>query len=151
MSYRFTKRIFVVYNININLMYVGTHPSTIKVSLSRNLREILGMPNRAVCGFPTQSVRPPDVLRGMTALYVDVSLVVPRAMGYTRAPLLRTVPISGEPHPNIHVLFATPQYVPILYTSGRVVEVTITRDNGQTVNSKGGKTIFNLNLHRVRQ
>lgn len=148
---RFSKKILVVYNINTNLVHVGTHPPTIKVSLSRDLREILGMPDRVVFGLPTESVRPPDVLRGMTALYVYVSFVAPRPVGDTRAPLLRTVPISGEPHANIHVPFATPQYVPVSYTSGRVVEVTIARDDGRTVDFKGGKTILNVNLRRVRQ
>lgn len=68
-----------------------------KFTLSEDLIEILGFPNRELERRPTKNVRAPDVFRSMMALYAYLTLVEPRLVRDMRELLFRTVPITGEP------------------------------------------------------
>ena len=138
------------FDVNINTCNIGTYPPDLKVTLSKDLQEILGFNDDEISGLPTASVRPPDILRGMTALYVYVDIVAPRIVGDTRVPLLRTVPIGDvKPHDNVFVPFSNPQFVPVTFTNTRVIKTRVCRDDGTVVDFKSGKTILNLELRRV--
>lgn len=72
--------------------------------------------------------RPPDIWRGMTSLYVYVSVRVatPHLVGDPRMPLLRIIPLKGASFTNAPVKFWNIHYVPMAYTDSREV-VSIVR------------------------
>ena len=71
-----------------------------------------------------------DLRRGFESLYVYSSIVEPRIVGDTIAPLLRIVPITGRHGEMVTARFDHVQYIPVLSREFGSIETEIRDDTG---------------------
>jgi len=94
---------------------------------------------------------PPDITSGFNTLFVYCDLVQPQIVGNLLAPLLRTVPISGEYGSSIDKVFLSPHYLPLRNKTFDAIEIVIKDDTNQAVKFNFGKVIIKLHLRRKQQ
>ena len=91
---------------------------------------------------------PPDITSGFNTLYVYCDLIQPQIVGNVLAPLLRTVPISGDYGSTCNKVFLSPHYLPLRKKSFDTVEIAIRDDTDHPVEFMFGKVIVKLHLKR---
>ena len=133
-------------------MRVKLNPKYVKgVILGQTIQYMLGFGIDKTITF-TDSVTvakyPPDILSGFTTLYVYCDLIQPQIVGNVLAPLLRTVPISGDYGSTCNKVFLAPHYLPLRKKSFDTVEIAIRDDTDHPVQFMFGKVIVKLHLKR---
>ena len=121
----------------------------------------LGQTLKYICGFDMDkeslskgmhhAPHPPDMRAGLENLFVYCNLVEPVMVGNTRAPLLRTVGITGQvPFGEIIDLnFTNPRYLPVAQNCFSELKISINTDSNVPVPFQGGKVV--AVLHFLRQ
>ena len=71
-------------------------------------------------------------------------------VGNIKAPLLRVVDAAGNFGDLIHILYSTPQYVPVSRKEFNTVEIDIRDDSGNSVLFDFGKVVVTLHFRRSR-
>lgn len=89
-----------------------------------------------------------DLNQGFASLYVYCDLVVPRPVGDTAAPLLRTVPLDGSAQTvkNRSQTFQNIYFLPMITNHFQVIEIDIRDDTGKPVPFERGKVEVTLVL-----
>lgn len=93
---------------------------------------------------------PPDMTAGITSLYVYCDIVAPQIVGNVHAPLLRIVPVSGNPGEIVDRNFTAPHYVPVLNKQFSTIEININTDQDKPFAFLFGKSIVKLHFRRYR-
>ena len=121
------------------------------VILGQTIQYMLGFGIDKTYAF-TKSVTvakyPPDITSGFNTLYVYCDLIQPQIVGNVLAPLLRTVPLSGEYGSTTNKVFLAPHYLPLRSKSFDSVEIAIRDDTDQPVQFMFGKIIVKVHLKR---
>ena len=91
----------------------------------------------------------PDLHGGLENLFVYCNLVEPVVVGNVRAPLLRTLGVSGKHGDIIDSVFQPPHYIPVAQKAFGSIRISINTDQDQPVRFQFGKVI--AKLHFVRK
>ena len=83
-------------------------------------------------------------LHGITSIYVYCNIVQPQVVGNSMVPLLRTIPVTGNPGDVITKTFTNIQYVPVQTKSFEDIEILLRTDTGDPVPFERGKVIATL-------
>ena len=83
-------------------------------------------------------------LQTITSIYVYCNIVQPQIVGNTTVPLLRTIPVTGNPSDVITKTFTNIQYVPVQTKSFEDIEILLRTDTGDPVPFERGKVIATL-------
>jgi hypothetical protein len=141
------KDLRIFYNSQTNtvrIRWFGLGSSEIR--LSEDLSQIFGLNKHHVLNRSVDSLRTPDINRGMTSLFVYSNLVANRLVGNASVPLLRTIPLYNNRYQTVRHEFRCLYYIPTNTFEGRIVNVKVTRDNGHVVNFPGGKLVLNIHI-----
>ena len=110
-----------------------------------NWWKIKGTANRSVTGSNVC-----DLQRGFYSLFVYCDVVEHVVVGDVKAPLLRTVNITGKEGLTVNRIFQTVQYVPVQRKQFSTIEIDIRDDTGRPVPFQRGKVIVTLHFRRKR-
>ena len=110
-----------------------------------NWWKIKGTANRSVTGSNVC-----DLQRGFYSLFVYCDVVEHVVVGDVKAPLVRTVNITGKEGLTVNRSFQTVQYVPVQRKQFRTIEIDIRDDTGHPVPFQRGKVIVTLHFRRKR-
>ena len=83
-------------------------------------------------------------LHGITSIYVYCNIVQLQVVGNSMVPLLRTIPVTGNPGDVITKTFTNIQYVPVQTKSFEDIEILLRTDTGDPVPFERGKVIATL-------
>jgi len=140
----------IFYDKTENYCYIRIDANDIRIKLSNNLSNILGLEHKTYAFGETKGKRQCDIAEGFTSLYVYTNLVEPQIVGDIQAQLLRIVPIKERSkEPNQVVSFQHVQYLPIINTGTESVEVVIRRDDGRKPSFQSGKVIVSLHFKKI--
>ena len=123
-----------------------------KVELARNISEALPegsdglielIPNKAYSYIGTNVC---DLQKGFYSLYVYCDVVEHVLVGDTKAPLLRTVNVSGKKESMVNRIFQTVQYVPVGKKQFDTIEIDIRDDAGRKIPFQRGRVIVTLHF-----
>jgi hypothetical protein len=121
---------------------------TAELRLSKDIAQIFGVNEDHVLNKHIDSLRTPDINRGMTSLFVYSNLVANRLVGNVSVPLLRIIPLYNTRYETVRHEFQHLLYVPTNSFEGRYLRTFVGRDNGDVVNFPGGKLILNLHIRQ---
>ena len=110
-----------------------------------NWWKIKGTANRNITGTNVC-----DLQRGFYSLFVYCDVVEHVVVGDVKAPLLRTVNITGKEGLTVNRIFQTVQYVPVQRKQFNTIEIDIRDDTGRPVPFQRGKVIVTLHFRRKR-
>ena len=110
-----------------------------------NWWKIKGTANRSITGSNVC-----DLQRGFYSLFVYCDVVEHVVVGDVKAPLLRTVNITGKEGLTVNRIFQTVQYVPVQRKQFSTIEIDIRDDTGRPVPFQRGKVIVTLHFRRKR-
>ena len=104
-----------------------------------------GTANRSVTGSNVC-----DLQRGFYSFFVYCDAVEHVVVGDVKAPLLRTVNITGKEGLTVNRIFQMVQYVPVQRKQFSKIEIDIRDDTGHPVPFQRGKVIVTLHFRRKR-
>ena len=137
----------LVYHDKVrNKTYVNVKRSRTAVEFSEDICQILGLKiGHYYAKGKHEGEYTPDIRRGMSALYVYVSVAEPRPVGDTMSPLLRVIPIdSVRSDTSNYMEFKNIQFVPVSNTNTDLIEVLIRNDTGATIPFTSGKVVLTV-------
>ncbi len=145
-----------LFKISYDKMYrrvkIKLKPTGIKAAVcGENLQYVLGYGggwSRLFTKPVNYANYPPDLSAGFNTLYVYCDLVQPQIVGNILAPLIRTVPISGEFGETVDKVFLGPHYIPLRTKSFDTIEFSIKTDRNKPVLFNFGKVIVKVHLRR---
>ena len=114
------------------------------IYLREQLARILGFGGKDLKIRKTQECPYVAELQIITSIYVYCDIVQPQIVGNTMVPLLRTIPVSGNPGDVITKTFTNIQYVPVQTKSFEDIEILLRADTGDPVPFERGKVIATL-------
>ena len=91
-----------------------------------------------------------DLQRSFYSLFVYCDVVEHVVVGDVKAPLLRTVNITGKEGLTVNRIFQTVQYVPVKRKQFSTIKIDIRDDTGRPVPFQHGKVIVTLHFRRKR-
>jgi hypothetical protein len=126
------------------------------IRMARRLQYMLGFEDDDLTRFCDSELNaplvkakyPPDMRAGFEALFVYCDLVSNQIIGSTMAPLLRVVPVEGNPDDVVSRVYNLPHYVPVQKTDFDSVEINIKDDLNQPVKFLYGKVIVKLHFKK---
>lgn len=135
---------------NQNICSVVVKEKDLRIKLSENLSNILGLKHEYHAFGETKGVRQCDIAEGLSSLYVYSNIVEPQIVGDVQAELLRIVPIRDKNRAYNHVeSFQHVQYLPVSDDGTETIKVLIRRDDGREIYFHTGKVVVTLHFKRA--
>ena len=94
---------------------------------------------------------PPDLRGGIDSIFIYCNILEPQIIGNTKAPLLRTVGVSGDYGQIVEKIFDLPHYIPLLQRSFSTIKISIYSDQGRPIPFMFGKCIAKLHFRQNRR
>ena len=88
----------------------------------------------------------PDIDRGFSSIYVYTNIIRNQIVGHVHVPLLRVVPIQGKAFTTQYEEFQNLHYLTMNEVNIDIVEVLLTKDDGQLVSFDTGQVILTLHI-----
>ena len=133
-----------------NACSVEVKERDLKIKLSDNLANILGLENIYHKFGKSRGTRMCDIAEGFSSLYVYSNIVEPQIVGDVQAKLLRIVGVKEKSRMVNHVeSFHHVQYLPVSDNGTETIEMLIKRDDGRPVLFQTGKVIVTLHFKKV--
>ena len=123
-----------------------------RVELSDQLAYVLGFePGQKLVPRHTTAQYPPDLRGGIDSIFVYCNILEPQIIGNTKAPLLRTVGVSGAYGDIVEKIFDLPHYIPLLQRYFSTVKISIYSDQGVPIPFMFGKCIAKLHFRQNKR
>ena len=123
-----------------------------RVELSEQLAYVLGFePGQKLVPRQTTAHYPPDLRGGIDSIFVYCNILEPQIIGNTKAPLLRTVGVSGAYGDIVEKIFDLPHYIPLLQRYFSTVKISIYSDQGTPIPFMFGKCIAKLHFRQNKR
>ena len=123
-----------------------------RVELSDQLAYVLGFESgQKFVPRHTTAEYPPDLRGGIDSIFVYCNILEPQIIGNTKAPLLRTVGVSGAYGEVVEKIFDSPHYIPLLQRSFSTVKISIYSDQGTPIPFMFGKCIAKLHFRQNKR
>ena len=121
----------------------------LKIQVSKNLANILGLDD-VYYGFgKSTGSRMCDISEGFSSLYVYSNIVEPQIVGDVQAQLLRIVAVKEKSRIFNHVeSFQHVQYLPVSDNGTETIKMFIRKDDGRPVLFQTGKVIVTLHFKK---
>jgi hypothetical protein len=91
-----------------------------------------------------------DVDRNCSSLYLYCDIVDQVIVGDTKAPLLRSIDVTGQHGSTVRERFEKPMYVPVQKKHFESIEIDIRTDTGAVVPFQNGKSSVTLHFRKSR-
>lgn len=96
------------------------------------------------------SSHPPDLKAGIESIYVYCDVAEPIMVGDVRAPLLRTVGVTGKSGEVIDATFPDPHYIPVASKYFSRLNLKLFKDDNQPLKFQFGKVVVKLHFRKVK-
>ena len=118
------------------------------ISMKDDLATMLGCESPLPSPITTSLSTPysPDVQLGIYSLYVYSDLLEAQAVGDSRVPLLRIIPVQGSHGEFITKTYERPQYFPVQKSRVDTVQVDIRDDTGELIHFESGKVVVTIHF-----
>jgi hypothetical protein len=120
-----------------------------RVYLTDPLKNALGI-EHAIEQSSVMAEYPPNMLGSISTMFVYCDIISPQIVGDVKAPLIRTISVSGVYGAVTTVDFPNIHYVDLLTRNFQSIRITIKSEAGYTIPFKYGKTIVKLHFRRKR-
>lgn len=131
---------------------LGSDSQEMKVTVSKNLCELLGFQtrgNRRVFTDTETGEYSADLNQGVYGIFVYCDIVEPHIVGHMKVPLLRILPIdSQEKGTVVTKTYEHIQYFPVSKNQFNSVEINIKDDTNENLAFQKGKSVVTLHLRK---
>lgn len=150
---------FVIFYVKETSMVAVTMPTSLRISFSPALADILGYEANAVGQYYYYSSGPEVMIlsahkeaslpQNVLLAYVYCDLAQPTIVGDTKVPLLRTVNLDTGAKVVVSHIYTSPIYVPLQKKHFDSVEINIMTDGADPVPFASGRSIVTLHFRRT--
>lgn len=149
-SYGREKAVTIFYDKIINRTFIEIKDANLIITLSTNLKRILGFQQNKFDRGTHKATLPSDISEGFTAMYMYTNIIEPQIVGGALVPLLRVIPIeSNDEYKNCTKSFQHVQYLSVVNNRAKTIDILIRRDDGRPVPFQQGKVIVTLHFKQI--